>query len=72
MRALEVVGQFHVHVEVRDRMLFAFGLVLDPHRVADVLYADLIDWQTAGIGTALHVRDGDRLGFFFEFHFRCR
>ena len=43
VRALEVVRQVHVHVEVGDGVLLAGGAVLDPHRVADVLDADAVD-----------------------------
>ena len=57
VRALEVVGQVHVHVEVRDRVLLAARAVLDPHRVADVLDADAVDRDPAGVGAALHVLD---------------
>jgi hypothetical protein len=48
VRALEVVRQVHVHVEVRDRVLLAARAVLDPDRVADVLDADLVDRDAGG------------------------
>ena len=62
VRALEVVGQGHVHVEVRDRVLLAGGAVLDAHRMVDVLDADLVDRDAARVGAALHVVDGGRCG----------
>ena len=57
VRALEVVGQAHVHVEVRDGVLLAGRAVLHPHRVADVLDADAVDRQPARVGAPLHVLD---------------
>ena len=59
VRAFEVVRQVHVHVEVRDGVLFARGTILHLHRVIDVLDADLVDRDLAGVGAALHVFDGD-------------
>ena len=40
VRALEVVRQVHVHVEVRDRVLLAGRAVLHAHGMIDVLDAD--------------------------------
>ena len=60
VRALEVVRQGDVHVEVRDRVLLAARAILDAHRVIDVLDADLVDRDLARIGTPLHVFDGLR------------
>ena len=57
VRALEVVRQVHVHVEVGDGVLLAGRAVLDPHRVADVLDADPVDGELARVGAALHVFD---------------
>ena len=57
VRALEVVRQGHVHVEVRDGVLLAARAVLDAHRVVDVLDADLVDRDLARVGAALHVFD---------------
>jgi len=62
VRALEVVRQVHVHVEVGDRVLLALRAVLDAHRVVDVFDSDLVDRNLAGVGAALHVFDGDHLG----------
>ena len=62
VRAFEVVRQVHVHVEVGDRVLLARGAILHLHGVIDVLDADLVDRDLAGIGAALHVFDGDDAG----------
>ena len=43
----------------------AVGTVLDDNRVADVLYADLVDCQFARIGRSLNVRNRG-------YRFRCR
>jgi hypothetical protein len=59
VRAFEVVGQVHVHVESRNGVLLAGGAVLDAHRMGDVLDADAVDGDTAGIHPALDVLDGD-------------
>src|ERR1700761_7999348 len=53
--------QAHVHVERDNSVLLAVGAVAHPDRVADVLDADAIDGQAAGIGTALNVLDLGRL-----------
>ncbi len=57
VRALEVVGQAHVHVEVRDGVLLTRRAVLHPHRVADVLDAHAIDGQATRVGAPLHILD---------------
>ena len=44
MRALDLVGQAYVHVEVGDSVLFATGAALDPHWVIDVLHTDAMIW----------------------------
>ena len=58
VRALEVVRQIHVHVEIRDRVLFAAGAILHLDRVIDVLDADLVDRNLTRVGMALHVLHG--------------
>ena len=63
VRALEVVRQVHVHVEIRDRVLLAAGAVLHFDRMIDILDADLVDRDLARIGMALHILDGLTLGF---------
>jgi hypothetical protein len=55
--ALEVVRQVDVHVEGGDGVLLAVAAVLDPHRVADVLDADLVDGDMPDVLAALHVGD---------------
>ena len=57
MRALEVVRQGDVHVEVGDRVLLAARAVLDAHRVKNVLDADAIDRDAARVGPPLNVVD---------------
>ena len=47
VRALEIVGQVHVHVEIGDGVLLAAGAVLDLDRMADVLDADPVDRNSA-------------------------
>ena len=64
VRALEVLRQVHVHVEVGDRVLFPARPVLDLDRVVDVLDADLVDRDAAGVGQALDVLDRGGGGFF--------
>ncbi len=59
MRALEVVRQVHVHVEGGHGVLLAGRAVLDLDRMADVLDADAVDRNPAGIGARLHVLDRD-------------
>ena len=63
VRALEIVGQVHVHVEVGNGVLLTARTVLHAHRVQDFLHANPVDGNLAGIGTALHVfnRQGRRL-----------
>src|SRR3984885_830081 len=61
VRALEVMGQVHVHVERGDRVLLAGGAVLDPHRVRDVLDAYPVDRNAPRVGAALHIFDADSL-----------
>jgi hypothetical protein len=58
VRALEIVGQRHVHVEVGDGVLVAAGAVTHAHRVVHVLDADLVDRDLARVGAALDVFDG--------------
>jgi hypothetical protein len=62
VRALEIVGEVHVHVEIRDRVLLAPGAVLDPNGMEDVLDADLVDGYPAGVGVALDILDGGHGG----------
>src|SRR5258708_23971385 len=59
VRALEVMGQVHVHVEGRDRVLLAGRAVLDAHRMADVLDADAVDGNAARVHAALHILDAE-------------
>ena len=63
VRALEVVGQVHVHVEVGDGVLLAARTVLNAHRVKDFFHANAVDGNLTGIGTVLYVfnRQGRRL-----------
>ena len=53
--ALELVRQEHEHVESRDGVLLAVRSVLDDDRMPDVLDADLVDRQFAGVCGSLHV-----------------
>jgi hypothetical protein len=55
VRALEVVRQVHVHVEVGDGVLLAVAAVAHPHRVQDVLDPDLVDRDLARVLAALDV-----------------
>src|ERR1017187_9664081 len=64
VRALEVMRQIHVHVEICDRVLFAGGPILHFDRVVDILDPHLVDRDPARVGMALHVLDGRRSGFF--------
>jgi hypothetical protein len=54
------MGQVHVHVEVRDRVLLAARTVLDAHRVVDVLDSDAVDGDAARVRAPLHVLDDRR------------
>ena len=58
MRALEVMGQTHVHVEGGDRVLHPHALVFYLHRVTNTLNADLVNRQVAGVGHVLNVGNG--------------
>ncbi len=58
VRAFEVVGQIHVHVEIRDGVLLAAGAILHLDRMIDVLDADLVDRYLTRISMALHVLHG--------------
>ena len=58
VRALEVVRQIHVHVEICDRVLLAARPILDLDRVINVLDAHPVDGDLPRIGMALHVLDG--------------
>jgi hypothetical protein len=62
VRALEVVRQVHVHVEIGNRVLLAAGAILHLDRVIDVLDAHLVDRQLPRIGMALHVLHGLHFG----------
>ena len=64
VRALEIVRQIHVHVEIRDRVLLAARPILHLDRMIDVLDADLVDRDLARIGMALHVLHGRGTGLF--------
>ena len=55
VRALEVVGQGDVHVEVGDGVLLAGAAILDAHRVVDVLDPHLVDRDLPGVFPALDV-----------------
>jgi hypothetical protein len=57
MRALEVMGQAHVHIKVSHRWLNATGAVLDHYGVADPFDADLVDGNAPEVGAALNVLD---------------
>jgi len=57
VRALEIMWQEHIHVERGDSVLLAFCPVLDPYRVANILDADLVDGDLAGVGAGLYVFD---------------
>src|SRR5665213_772195 len=62
VRALEVMRQVHIHVEGRDRVLLAGGTILDLDRMTNVLDADPIDRNAAGVGARLHVLDRNDVG----------
>jgi hypothetical protein len=63
VRALEIVGQIHVHVESGDGVLLAAAAVADFNRMANILDAHLVDRQrrvsalfcTSGIWTTEHM-----------------
>src|SRR5687768_1046871 len=55
VRALEMRGQIHVHVEPGNGMLFTARTVLDPHRMKNVLDTDFIDGNTPRIRRVLDV-----------------
>ena len=52
VRALEIVRQMHVHVEHGDGVLHAPAAVAHLDRMADILDADLVDRQLAGVGAS--------------------
>ena len=58
VRALEVVRQVHVHVEVRDGVLISRRAILHPHRVVHVFHPDLVDRDLARIRAPLDVFNG--------------
>jgi hypothetical protein len=62
VRALEVVGQIDVHVEGGDRVLFAIAAIPYPDRMTDVLDANLVDGDLAGVGAGLDIGDGQGAG----------
>ena len=57
MRALDIVWQAYVHVEVGDAVLFSIGAVPESHRVIDVLHPHAVDRDLARVGVALYVLD---------------
>ena len=68
VRALEVMGQVHIHAEGRDRALMAAHALLDRDRVANVADADLVDRQMTRIVAPLYILDvGAALGGAFRF-----
>ena len=58
--AFEIVRQFDVHVEDCDRVLFVAAAVLDPDRMAQSLYPDLVDRQVAVIGFDLNISNREK------------
>ena len=58
MRALEIVRQVHVHIEMRDGVLLAAGTILDAHGMTDILDAHFVDGNAARVGAVLHVGMG--------------
>ena len=57
VRALEMMRQAHVHVEVGDGVLHAAGTLTHLDRMADGLDADLVDGEPARVLRTLHVGD---------------
>jgi len=56
--ALEVVRQVDVHVEAGHGVLLAAAFAPDPHRMQNVLDANLVDGDAAAVGAGLDVFDG--------------
>src|SRR5580704_19671500 len=64
VRALEIVRQVHVHVEVGDRVLLAARPILDLYRMINVLDAHLVDGYLARVGMSLDILHGLNGRFF--------
>jgi len=58
MRALEVMGEIHVHIEGGYCMLISTAPVPHAHGMTDMLDADLVDRKPAMIGAALYIGYG--------------
>ena len=65
VRALEIMRQVHVHIEIGNGVLNHAGAVLYLYRMIDILDAHLVDGNGAGIGRVLHI--GQAGGFAFGF-----
>ncbi len=67
VRALEVMGQVYIHIEVGDGVLFTLAAVFDADRVTDVLDAYFVDRDATGVGAALDIFHGCVLGHCLTF-----
>ena len=63
VRALEIVRQVHIHIEISDGVLLAAHAVFHLDWMKDVLDADFVDGYPTRIGAALYVFDGRHGGF---------
>ena len=53
--AFEVMGQFNIHIKVRNSMLLTFTSVFNPHRMANVFNPYLINSDLPVIVAALDI-----------------
>ena len=66
VRALEVMGQVHVHVEGGYGVLFTIIAIAHPHRMADILDADPVDGDASAVCAGLDIGDGRDDGRAFQ------
>jgi hypothetical protein len=55
VRALELLGQVHIHADGGDCVLDLMRLVEDSHREPEPADTDLVNWQLAVVGFGLFV-----------------
>lgn len=55
MRAFEIVGQAHIHIDTGNSALFALVAVGEYNWVADILYADAVNVEISVIPLILNI-----------------